>query len=144
MLNSVRSHDSVPEEIYSKKNWMSDDTLTKVLFEDIVHQSRGPARLSLVNAENCYDQIVHAIASLVFQLYGVPGPAAKAMLEMIQEMKFFLWTAVIWLMMQGHQLRSKHKVFVKGMGQPQQGGRGSASQSFTCINGRDMELGLSV
>ena len=45
-----------------------------------------------MDADNCYDRIAHAIASLVFQAFGVPLSASEAMLSTIQEMKFFLQT----------------------------------------------------
>jgi hypothetical protein len=47
--------------------------------------------ISLVDAETCYDPISHAIATLVFRLFGVSKKATGAMLKTIQEMKFFLW-----------------------------------------------------
>jgi hypothetical protein len=77
-------------KIFSKKNRMADNgTLAKTLFYDLVCQSRCPAGLSLVDANNCYDRIVHANASLVCQSFGVPQEAIGSMLRMIQEMKFF-------------------------------------------------------
>ena len=94
MLTTVRTHDQMPEEVFSERNRMADDgTLAKVLFYDVVRQARRPAGISSVDAENCYDRIAHAIASLVFQSFGVPGNAAKSMLSTIQEMKVFLRTA---------------------------------------------------
>jgi hypothetical protein len=72
---------------------MADDgTLTKVLTYDIIRQTRRSAGLASVDADNCYDRIAHAIASLVFQAFGVPLSASEAMLTTIQEMKFFLRT----------------------------------------------------
>ena len=63
MLNIVREHGRMPEEIFSERNRMADDgTLAKVLFYDVVRQARRPAGLSLVDADNCYDRITHAIA----------------------------------------------------------------------------------
>ena len=49
--------------------------------------------LSLIDAANCYDSISHAIASLVFQAFGVPTEAIESMLTAIEEMKCFLRTA---------------------------------------------------
>ena len=46
-----------------------------------------------MDAANCYDRIAHAIASMVFQSFGVPQNAITFMLSAIQEMKFFLRTA---------------------------------------------------
>ena len=46
-----------------------------------------------IDAANCYDNVVHAIASLVFEAFGVPEEAIKSMLTAIEEMKYFLQTA---------------------------------------------------
>jgi hypothetical protein len=63
----------MPNKIFSEKNRMADDgTLAKTLFYDLVCQSQRPADLSLVDANNCYDRIAHAIGSLVCQSFGVP------------------------------------------------------------------------
>jgi hypothetical protein len=66
--------------------------LAKTLFYDISHQTRTPAAIASVDASNCYDWIAHAMASLIFQSFGVESTATavSTMLETIQEMKFFL------------------------------------------------------
>lgn len=94
MMDNVRKYGHMPEEIYSEKGKTADDgSLAKVLFYDIVRQSRTSAGLSSVDAANCYDSVAHAIASLVFQAFGVPEEAIESMLTAIQEMKYFLRTA---------------------------------------------------
>jgi hypothetical protein len=94
MLNMARKYKLMPEEIFSKKNHMADDGgLAKTLFCDIARQTRLPAAIASVDASNCYDWIAHAIASLIFQSFGVEDTAIAAMLETIQEMKVFLRTA---------------------------------------------------
>ena len=73
MLHQATQYKLIPEGIYSKRNWLVDDgTLAKVLFYNIVCQTRHPAGISVVNADNCYDRIAHPIALLVFQACGVP------------------------------------------------------------------------
>jgi hypothetical protein len=55
MLHNVRKYKMMPEEIYSEKNRLADDgTLVKVLFYDIVRQTRLPAGISAVDADNCW------------------------------------------------------------------------------------------
>lgn len=94
MLDNVRKHGFMPEEIFSEKNRMANDgSLAKTLLYDIGRQLRVPFALSSVDAANCYDSIAHAIASLIFQAFGVPEEAVQSMLETIQDMKFFLRTA---------------------------------------------------
>jgi hypothetical protein len=93
MMGQARSYNLMPDEIYSKKNRMADDgTLTKTLFFDTVQQSRVSAAIASVDASNCYDRIAHAIASLVFQSFGIPKSAIGSMLKAIEDMKFFLRT----------------------------------------------------
>ncbi len=93
MMQNYCNHCLMPKEIYSKKNHMADDgTLTKTLFYDVTCQARVPAAIPSVNASNCYKRIAHAMASLVFQAFGVPESAIGLMLSAIENMKFFLRT----------------------------------------------------
>jgi hypothetical protein len=79
------------KEIFSKKNRMADDRmLCKTLFYNITQQTRVPAAIALVDAANCFDRIAHAMASLIFQAFGVPLTAVETMLGAIENMKFFL------------------------------------------------------
>jgi hypothetical protein len=94
MLDEARKYKLIQEEIFIEENRMADDGgLAKTLFYNIVRQTCSPAAIASVDASNCYDQIAHAIASLIFQSFGVEDTAVAAMLETIQEMKFFLSTA---------------------------------------------------
>ena len=94
MLGNARAHGLVPDEIFSEKNKTAvDGTLAKVLFYDLARQTRRPAGVASVDADNCFDRIAHAMASLCFQAFGVSSQTAQAMLQTIQEMKFFLRTA---------------------------------------------------
>jgi hypothetical protein len=90
MMKHIRKHNQMPKEILSKKNRMADDgTLCKTLFYDITRQARVPAAIASVDASNCYNRIAHAIASLVFQAFGVPTTAIETMLGTIENMNFF-------------------------------------------------------
>ena len=91
--SSKQERTTMPEEVSSERNKMADDgTLTKVITYDIIHQMRWSAGVASVDADNCYDRIAHAIASLVFQAFGAPLSASESMLTTIQEMKLFLRT----------------------------------------------------
>ena len=93
MMAKAREHSLMPEEIFSKKNRMADDgTLSKMLFCNLARQVRAPAAIAFVDASNCYDRIAHAMASLVFQAFGVPVTAVESMLSTIENVKFFLRT----------------------------------------------------
>ena len=75
----------MPEEIYSERNKTADNgTMVKVIFLDIVRQTRLSTILSSVDAAQCYDSAAHAIASLMFQVFGVPEEAVHYMLTTIE------------------------------------------------------------
>jgi hypothetical protein len=128
MLDNARRYNLIPEEIFSKKNRTANDGgLAKTLFYDIARQMRAPAAIALVDAANCYDRIAHAMASLIFQSFGVKSTAVSAMLETIQEMKFFLRTAY------GDSKRfagSSIKIKTQGLGQ----GNGAAPAGWCAIS----------
>jgi hypothetical protein len=93
MLNNACIHNFMPEEIFSKKNRMADNgTLCKTLFYDIARQTCVPVAIALLDASNCYNKSAHAMASLIFQAFGVPTSAVESMLGAIENMKFFLRT----------------------------------------------------
>ena len=109
MIQTAQGHQLIPEEIFSKKNRMADDgTLCKTLFYNITRQARVPAAIASVDASNCYDQIAHAMASLIFQAFGVPLNAVETMLGAIENMKFFLRTG-FWRLKNIHRKRNKHQ-----------------------------------
>jgi hypothetical protein len=56
----------------------------------ILQQLWCSAGFASVDADNCYDWIVHPMASMVFQLFGVPTPAIESILTTIQNMHFYL------------------------------------------------------
>ena len=94
MLDKAWKYKLILEEIFSKKNRMADDGgLAKMLYYDIVRQTRSAAAIALVDTSNCYNRIAHAMASLIFQSFGVKSTAVLVMLETIQKMKFFLQPA---------------------------------------------------
>jgi hypothetical protein len=91
MIQNVRKYSCMPDKICDKKNRMANDgTLTKVLFYDIIWQSRRSTGISSVDADNCFDRVAHAVALLIFQAFGVSEGTCGVT---IQEMQFFLCTA---------------------------------------------------
>ena len=94
MMENVRSHGLMPEEIFSEKGkTATDGSFCKTLVFDVSRQGRINLALASIDAAQCYDSIAHAIASLVFQAMGVPADSVEYMLGAIEEMKFFLRTA---------------------------------------------------
>ncbi len=73
MLTNVRRYGFMPDEIFSERNRTAgESTMSKVLFYDVVQQTRLSGGISSVDADNCYDRVAHAIASLVFRAFGTP------------------------------------------------------------------------
>jgi hypothetical protein len=94
MLQNVRKYSCMPDEICSKKNQTADNgTLTKVLFYDIIWQSRRSAGSRSIDADNCFDHVAHAVTLLIFHAFGVSEGMCGVMLKTIQEIQFFLCTA---------------------------------------------------
>ena len=94
MMDNARLYKLMQDEIYSEQGRTAEDgALAKIMFYDLVRQTRWPASIASIDAANCYDSIAHAIASLIFQAFGVPVEGVQAMLEAIQDMKYFLRTA---------------------------------------------------
>lgn len=77
---------------------------------------RVPAGIASVDAANCYNSIAHAIASLVFQSFGMADMLVVAMLEAIQQMKFFFgWPMEILKTSLAAHYKSGRNGSVKGM-----------------------------
>jgi hypothetical protein len=53
MMDTVQKYKLMPEEIFSKKNYLADNgTLAKELFYNIVYQTCLPAGITAVDADN--------------------------------------------------------------------------------------------
>lgn len=93
MMECAREAGLIPEEQYAEKESDGQDgAWLKRLFADISRQLRIVMGIVSADAEQCYDRIAHAFASLVFQAFGVWITAVCALLLTIQRMKFFLRT----------------------------------------------------
>jgi hypothetical protein len=117
MLDTAWKYKLMPENIFRKKNHlMNGSTLAKVLFYDIIWQTCPPAKISVVDADNCCNQIAHPITSLVFQALSVPKEALASMYSTIQDMDFFLCMGLVTQQnLPEHWETSRHKGCVKGM-----------------------------
>ena len=82
MLDNVRKHGLVPEEIYSKRGKVPDNgTLAKVIFNNAARQTRLYIGVASVDTANWYNSVAHVIASLTYQTsaFGVPAEAVHLM-----------------------------------------------------------------
>jgi hypothetical protein len=129
MLNNGQSYHLMPEEIFSKKNRMADDqTFCKMLFYDITRQARVPAAIASVDASNCYDQIAHAMALMIIQIFGLPATAIELMLGAIKNMNFFLRMGFGYL-----KLFAGNGISFKTQGQRQSNGASPAGWAVVSI-----------
>jgi hypothetical protein len=124
MLDNARQYKLFPEEIFSEHNCIADNGgLAKTLFYNITCQMRTPAAIASVDASNCYDWISHAMASLIFQSFGVESTAVSAMLETIQEIIFFCeQRSGTRRHLLAFPSKLRRRELVKAMEPPQQGG----------------------
>jgi hypothetical protein len=92
-VNKLYKIGYVPEDQYSKKCSTAEDSkLDNRLTMDLSQQMRLPLVAILADADKCYDRIDRIVMSLLLLvLMGEQGPIC-AMLQPIQQMKFYQWT----------------------------------------------------
>jgi hypothetical protein len=66
--------------------WPMMELCAKPCSMDTTWNARVSAAIASVDALNCCDRIVHAMASVVFQTFGVPTSAVDSMLKTIKNM----------------------------------------------------------
>jgi hypothetical protein len=64
--------------------------MNRRLTADISWQRRTPLAIASVDAQTCYDNMTHSVASIAMQGWQVDPRAIRAMLHPIQQMKYFL------------------------------------------------------
>jgi hypothetical protein len=85
---------AIPSEAYAKQGFRAVDCgLNKVLTADILRQQHIPAALCSNDAKQCYDRIVHAIASICLQRMGVDANTCRVMFGSLQQMQHYVKTA---------------------------------------------------
>ena len=94
MMEVAMEEDEIPPEVFgSIKNREAIEAATcRRLIADLSRMTRTPMAISSVDAQTCYDRMVHSIASICCQRWKVPKEAILAALGTIQKMKFYLRT----------------------------------------------------
>ena len=83
----------VPEEIFSEKEKMAEDTILQhVLVYDPAQQWKRPLVLASVDTVQCYDRVAHAMMALALSAYKVRQSSVIGMLQPIQCMEYYLRT----------------------------------------------------
>jgi hypothetical protein len=85
---------AIPSEVQVKTGHRAVDCgLNKVLTNDVIRQKCLPVALCSNDAKQCYDRIVHTIASICLQRVGVHPDTCRVMLGTIQHMRHYVKTA---------------------------------------------------
>ena len=88
MNDSALNNDLLPQSQYSKKgSKASEAAIVKVLFFDILRQTRKPGVFLASDLHQCFDRMAHPVCSLVSQRLGVHENVVKCMITAIQQMK---------------------------------------------------------
>jgi hypothetical protein len=83
-----------PEQYGSRKNHSAiDHCLNKRLSFDILRQYKQSGAICVNDMKGCYDRIVHSVASLCMQRWGMPKPPIRMMLHTIQHLKHYVRTS---------------------------------------------------
>ena len=88
MMNNTALHNNLlPQSQYSKKGTKaSEAAIVKVLFFDLLRQTRRPGVFLASDLHQCFDRMAHPVCSLVSQRLGVHTNIVKCMLTAIQQM----------------------------------------------------------
>ena len=93
MNNTALSNGLIPDSQYAKKHSRSiEAAIVKVLFFDLLQQTRSPGIFFASDLHQCFDRMAHPVCSLVMQRLGVDKNVIKCMLTAIQEMRHVVQT----------------------------------------------------
>ena len=94
MMQHAEQTGQVPDECFGSRNGHDAQELglARRVVADLSRQRRWPVAVASVDAQTCYDRIVHSVASICCQRWDVDPHPIIAMLSTIQRMKFHLRT----------------------------------------------------
>jgi hypothetical protein len=119
-----------PEQYGSRKNFLAiNHCLNKRLSFDILRQYKQSGAICVNNMKGCYDRIVHLVASLCMQRWGMPEQPILMMLHTIQNLKHYVRTA-FGKSDSYFDANSVHPVAIQGIGQ----GNGAGPQIWAAIS----------
>jgi hypothetical protein len=135
-----------PEQYGSRKHFSAiDHCLNKRLSFDILRQYKQSGAICVNDMKGCYDRIVHSVASLCMQRWGMPEQAIRMMLHTIQNLKHYVRTA-FGKSDSFFEANTVHPVAIQGIGQ----GNGAGPQIWAAISSmlldilRDQSLGATL
>ena len=95
MMWEATERDEIPDEVFGsiKDREAIEAATCRRLVADLSRMTRTPMAISSVDAQTCYDRMIHSIASICCQRWNVPKEAIISALGTIQKMKFYLRTS---------------------------------------------------
>ena len=95
MMWEATDCNEIPDEVFGsiKDREAIEAATCRGLIADLSRMTRTPMAISSVNAQTCYDRMIHSIASICCQRWNVPKEAIISALGAIQQMRFYLRTS---------------------------------------------------
>jgi hypothetical protein len=119
-----------PEQYGSRKGFSAiDHCLNKRLSFDILRQSRRSGAICINDMKGCYDRIVHSVASICLQRFGLPMAPIPMMFYTLQTLRHYVRTAG-GLSSKFFNAKDIHPVAIQGIGQ----GNGAGPQVWAAIS----------
>jgi hypothetical protein len=119
-----------PEQYGSRKAYSAiDHCLNKQLSYDILRQYRQAGAICINDMKGCYDRIVHSVASICMQRWGMPMEPIRMMFYTLQHLKHFVRTA-FGLSKSFFQANDVNQLAIQGIGQ----GNGAGPQVWAAIS----------
>jgi hypothetical protein len=119
-----------PEQYGSRKRFSAiDHCLNKRLSFDILRQTRRSGAICINDMKGCYDRIVHSVASICLQRFGMPMEPIKMMFQTLQSLKHYVRTSG-GTSSKFFNAKDIHPVAIQGIGQ----GNGAGPQVWAAIS----------
>jgi hypothetical protein len=119
-----------PEQYGSRRSHSAiDHCLNKRLSFDLLRQYRQSGAICVNDMKGCYDRIVHSVAALCMQRWGMPKAPIRMMLHTIQHLKHYVRTA-FGKSDSYFEANKVHPVAIQGIGQ----GNGAGPQIWAAIS----------
>jgi hypothetical protein len=119
------------KEQYGSRKQVSaiDHCLNKRISFDIIRQFKHPAALCVNDMKGCYDQIVHLVASICMQRFGIGIRPLRSMFYTLQNLEHYIRTAQ-GISNQSFHSANVHPISIQGIGQ----GNGAGPQIWAAIS----------
>jgi hypothetical protein len=136
MWKAEDEHWIAPEQYGSRRNFSAiDHCLNKRLSVDILRQYKQSGAICVNDMKGCYDRIVHSVASLCMQRWGMPEQPIRMMLHTLQHLKHYVRTSY-GKSDRFFDAKSVHPVAIQGIGQ----GNGAGLQIWASISSMLLDI----